>query len=81
MPVKDDVYLYNKSSTSGSYLDCVNLSVQHSGFKMYLFDSMVWHTKKSLDYQDWKNILRLKYSGHHFSEKGIKLIDQKEVIY
>lgn len=79
--VKDDViYLYNKSSTSCSSLDWVNLSIQHSGFIknviIPLFDSMVWYTKKSLDYQDWKNILRLKYSGHHFSEKGIKLIDQ-----
>jgi hypothetical protein len=38
-------------------------------------DSITWQSKKYLDFQDWKNILKLKEQGHHLSEKGRKLID------
>nr|QJT65769.1 LAGLIDADG endonuclease [Fusarium asiaticum]QJT66911.1 LAGLIDADG endonuclease [Fusarium asiaticum] len=38
-------------------------------------DSLTWQSKKYLDFQDWKNILKLKEQGHHLSEKGSKLID------
>lgn len=38
-------------------------------------DSLNWHTKKQLDFQDWKNILMLREQGHHLAEKGAKVID------
>lgn len=37
-------------------------------------ESLTWRTKKWLDFQDWKNILRLKEQGHHLTEQGDKLI-------
>lgn len=38
-------------------------------------DSLTWLSKKELDYQDWKLILRLKNQGKHFMDEG------KEVIF
>lgn len=38
-------------------------------------ESLTWQSKKYLDFQDWKNILKLKEQGHHLSLKGAKLID------
>lgn len=38
-------------------------------------ESLTWQSKKKLDFQDWKFILKLKEEGHHLSEEGIKLID------
>ena len=38
-------------------------------------DSLNWHSKKRLDFQDWKNILKLREHGHHLSENGTKVID------
>jgi hypothetical protein len=38
-------------------------------------ESFTWQSKKYLDFQDWKNILKLKEQGMHYSEKGVKLID------
>ena len=35
---------------------------------------MVWHSKKELDYIDWKTVLKLKELGHHYTEEGLKLI-------
>lgn len=40
------------------------------------FDSMTWHSKKFLDYQDWKLILRLKDLGVQYTQEGLKVIDQ-----
>lgn len=81
--VRDDVvYLYIKSKSSASHLPfkAIYLSIHQIGFfnnvLFPFFDSKVWHTKKFLDYQDFKNILKLKSLGHYFSEEGIKLIDK-----
>ena len=41
-----------------------------------LFDSMTWQSKKFLDYQDWKLILRLKNLGLQYTEEGLKAIDR-----
>jgi hypothetical protein len=38
-------------------------------------EGLTWQSKKFLDFQDWKNILKLKEQGHHLTEKGAKLID------
>ena len=37
-------------------------------------ENLTWRSKKWLDFQDWKNILRLKEQGHHLTETGVKLI-------
>jgi len=39
------------------------------------FDSLVWQSKKELDYQDWKSVLNLKLRGQHFTEEGVNLIN------
>lgn len=39
-----------------------------------LFDSLVWHSKKELDYIDWKSVLKLKELGQHYTEEGLQLI-------
>ncbi len=39
------------------------------------FDNLTFHTKKLLDYQDWKNILFLKEKGFHYMTEGLELIE------
>jgi hypothetical protein len=39
------------------------------------FDSMSWLSKKELDYNDWKTILKIKELGLHFTDNGKDLID------
>lgn len=39
------------------------------------FDSMVWHSKKELDYLDWKTIFKIKELGLHYTIDGKDLID------
>ena len=38
------------------------------------FDSLVWRSKKELDYKDWKTIMNLKQNGQHFTQIGIEII-------
>lgn len=37
-------------------------------------DNLDWHSKKELDYKDWKLILSLKQKGWHLSELGKEVI-------
>jgi hypothetical protein len=39
-------------------------------------DKLTWHTKKQLDFQDWKNIFNLKQQGHQFTPEGLELIEK-----
>ena len=39
-----------------------------------LFDKLTWHTKKELDYQDWKDIIKLRKIGVHYLPEGEALI-------
>lgn len=39
-----------------------------------LFDSLVWQSKKWLDFKDWKQVAKLKEKGLHFTDEGRKLI-------
>jgi hypothetical protein len=41
-----------------------------------LFDSVVWRSKKSEDYQDWKAILLIKQKFLHYTSKGKDLIEK-----
>ena len=38
-------------------------------------DSMVWQSKKLLDYRDWKSILQIKELGLHKTELGVEVIN------
>jgi hypothetical protein len=38
------------------------------------FDSLVWHTKKELDYKDWKTVMNLKETGQHYTTEGYNVI-------
>jgi hypothetical protein len=38
-------------------------------------DSLTFHSKKELDYLDWKSIGQLKKLGLHYLPEGIKLIN------
>nr|YP_009568437.1 hypothetical protein [Drechslerella brochopaga]QBL02519.1 hypothetical protein [Drechslerella brochopaga] len=40
-----------------------------------LMDSLSWHSKKELDYKDWKSILKLKKMGLHWEKKGKIVIE------
>lgn len=39
-----------------------------------LFDKLTWHTKKELDYEDWKDIIELRKNGVHYLPEGEALI-------
>ena len=58
----------------------INLKIQNKDFianvLIPFFDSMVFFSKKGLDFQDWKSIFKLKELGQHYTEEGIKVIDQ-----
>ena len=41
-----------------------------------LFDSLTWHSKKYLDYCDWKSILNLRDMGLHYLPEGKALIER-----
>ena len=57
----------------------INLKIQNKDFianvLIPFFDSMVFFSKKGLDFQDWKSIFKLKELGQHYTEEGIKVID------
>ena len=38
------------------------------------FDSLVWHSKKELDYKDWKTVMNLKEKGQHYTKEGNDVI-------
>ena len=38
------------------------------------FDNLIWLSKKKLDFEDWKLILKIKNDGKHFIEEGKELI-------
>ena len=37
-------------------------------------DSLIWQSKKELDYTDWKYVMEIKREGKHYMEEGIDLI-------
>lgn len=56
-----------------------SLIVKRAGFIemviIPLFDSLTWHTKKYLDYCDWKAIFNLRKMGLHYLPEGKALIE------
>lgn len=39
------------------------------------FDTLIWQSKKELDYQDWKTILKFRGLGLQYTEEGVKIIN------
>ena len=69
------------SSTNKSILTLnkkYNLSIQDfhylKSILIPLFDLLVFHSKKELDYIDWKTVLNLKEKGIHYTESGLEVI-------
>nr|ATI20566.1 endonuclease [Ophiognomonia clavigignenti-juglandacearum] len=83
LPVNPKVPNYNTGVVSistykresGSY---VNIIISRTDFILDVltpfFDSMNWHSKKYMDYQDWKAILKLKQLGLQYLPEGLKII-------
>jgi len=57
----------------------VSLAINQSDFIIKVlipfFDNLTWHSKKELDYRDWKAILKIRNLGLHYTEKGAKVIN------
>ena len=78
---------YNSKSISfssykryvNSRYSIINLKIKNKDFianvLIPFFDSMIFFSKKGLDFQDWKSIFKLKELGQHYSQEGIKVID------
>lgn len=58
----------------------INLLVQNQNFianvLIPFFDSLIFNSKKGLDFQDWKTVYKLKQLGLNYTGEGIKVIDQ-----
>lgn len=63
----------------GNYKPHSHISIRHPEFiknvLIPFLDSLVWQSKKELDYKDWKTVLTLKEDGKHFMESGLKVIN------
>ena len=76
---RDYVGLYSSTNKSIVKLnEKYNLTVGNKDFIIEIllpfFDSLTFHTKKELDYKDWKNILLLREKGFHYTPEGLELI-------
>lgn len=60
-------------------INMVSLAINQSDFIIKVlipfFDNLTWHSKKELDYRDWKAILKIRNLGLHYTEKGAKVIN------
>lgn len=60
------------------YKDVYNLNTNNVFYIQYvlipLLDNLKWHTKKYLDYSDWKYIIAILSKGLHYLPEGIQLI-------
>lgn len=56
----------------------ISLMIQNPDFHLNVlipfFDSLPWHSKKQLDYIDWKTILNIKAEGKHCTPEGEKIV-------
>lgn len=69
-----------QKSTKGSSFGMINLTIKNQEYiaKVIIpfFDSMVWLSKKELDYKDWKVALKLRDLGLHYTKDGLKVLGQ-----
>lgn len=74
----DVVYLGTFMGTAGKEVTRITIS-QNSYIRSVLiplFEGLVWHSKKYLDFQDWVKILELRDRCHQYGEEGKELMDQ-----
>lgn len=73
------VGIYAVRSNNPNHQSTTRIETSRISFITNIFipflESLIWRSKKRMDFQDWKNILMLKEQGHHMSEQGVKLID------
>ena len=76
--LEENIYI-QKPSKDSSY-GMINLTIKNQTYvaKVLIpfFDSMIWLSKKELDYKDWKVILNLRDLGLHYTKDGLKVIEQ-----
>jgi hypothetical protein len=72
---KASIMIYvSKSSTRAAHLSIKNTDFIKSVIIPF-FSSMVWQSKKFLDFQDWVLVFKLREQGHHYTDKGLRLIE------
>lgn len=72
------VSLHVSERKNTDWLPAVNLWVENAKFLNIILipflDSLSWHSKKRLDFNDFKSIAILKEKGLHFTEEGQEVI-------
>lgn len=62
-----------------SYKNLYSLNISNTYYLQFilipLLDNLNWHTKKQLDYYDWKYIVAIIIKGLHYTPEGIRLIE------
>lgn len=80
VPVSDRNVIYltktkSKASPSYTYVLIVKSRQYVNNVLIPYFDSLTFHSKKKLDYLDWKSIGLLKSKGLHYLSEGKELIE------
>lgn len=73
---KNSVILYKQVDTNGSinyYVRVICLDYIRTVLIPF-FDNFIWHSKKEMDYCDWKAILSIVELGLHYTDEGKNLI-------
>lgn len=68
--------VYSKNTGAGAFFMTVKRIIIIEEVLIPLFDSLSWHSKKYLDYCDWKSILYLRNMGLHYLPEGKALIER-----
>lgn len=72
-----NTFTSKKSTSDKSYCDLkINRTDYIKEILIPFFDSLQWHSKKELDYRDWKTVLKIKDLGQHYTEEGLELISK-----
>lgn len=70
----DAVLLSHKKSSNMTYL-VINRLDYITQVLIPFFDGFYWQSKKKLDYQDWKIILKFRKLGLHYTDEGVKVLN------
>jgi hypothetical protein len=68
-------WVFVKPSKSGIFRLIVRRTDSLESVLIPLFDGLTWHSKKYLDYCDWKTILMIRKRGLHYLTEGETLIE------
>ena len=76
-----DIFIGLYRNKKKNYEDIVSIDIRDSNFIenviIPFFDNLSnsWRSKKYLDYQDFKLVLKLRNKGAHYTEDGIEVLD------